>query len=102
MGLARPVAEDGLGADYARSLSARRAAAGVRSALLLGALAVGWWVLPVAVAAGVGALVVAVIAQRAFGGVSGDILGAVEQVAECLVLVVVSGLALRHSLWWAR
>jgi len=34
--------------------------------------------------------------------VSGDILGAVEQVAECLVLVVVSGLALRHSIWWAR
>ena len=32
MGLARPVAEDGLGADYARSLSARRAAAGVGAA----------------------------------------------------------------------
>ena len=28
-------------------------------------------------------------------------LGAIEQVGECLVLVVVSGLASRHELWWA-
>jgi adenosylcobinamide-GDP ribazoletransferase len=41
------------------------------------------------------------MARRAFGGVSGDILGAVEQVTECLVLIVATGLALRHPLWWA-
>jgi len=102
MGLARPVPTEGLGADSTRSLSTRRAATGAVTAILLGAIAVGWWVLPLALAAGVGAVVVALIAHRAFGGVSGDILGAVEQVAECLILVVVSGLALRHSIWWAR
>ncbi len=102
MGMARPVPVHGLGADFMRTLSVRRAALGVAGAIALSAIAVGWWVLPLALAAGVGAAVVALLAHRAFGGVSGDILGAVEQVAECLVLVVVSGLALRHSIWWAR
>ena len=41
------------------------------------------------------------VAVRAFEGVSGDHLGAAEQVVECLVLVVVSGLALRGAPWWA-
>ena len=35
--------------------------------------------------------------MRAFGGITGDVLGAIEQVGECLVLVVVSGLASRHD-----
>jgi adenosylcobinamide-GDP ribazoletransferase len=61
---------------------------------------VGWWVAPLAVAVAVGAMAVAAIAQRAFGGISGDILGAVEQIGECLILIVVSGLAERHSVWW--
>lgn len=100
MGVTPPVPAEGLGADYARSLSPARAALGVGASLAITALAVGWWVAPLAVAVFAGALVVASIARRAFGGVSGDILGAVEQVGECLVLVVVSGLALRHSLWW--
>ena len=72
------------------------------AALGLAALAVGWWAAPLALVAGLGALAVTLVAHRAFGGVSGDILGAVEQVGECVVLVVVSGLALRHSIWWAR
>ena len=41
------------------------------------------------------------LARRKIGGVSGDVLGAVEQVAECLVLVVATGLAAEWSLWWA-
>ena len=100
MGVAQPVPTDGLGADYARSLSPVRAALGVTSALAITAVAVGWWVAPLTVAVAAAALLVSLIARRAFGGVSGDILGAVEQVGECVVLVVVSGLALRHSLWW--
>jgi hypothetical protein len=28
------------------------------------------------------------------------VLGAIEQVVECLVIVTVSGLATRHVLWW--
>ena len=44
---------------------------------------------------------VAGVAVRAFGGITGDVLGAVEQVAECAVLVVVTGLALRSDVWWS-
>ena len=102
MGTAPPVPTPGLGADYARTLSGRRTVVGLLAALALAGLAVGWWVAPLALATGLGALAVERIARRAFGGVSGDILGAVEQVGECVVLVVVSGIALRHSIWWAR
>lgn len=100
MGLAPPVPVDGLGADYTKSLSTGRAIIGVVAAVGLAALAVGWWVAPLTGAVAVGAFTVSVIARRAFGGVSGDILGAIEQVGECLVLIVVSGLAMHHTPWW--
>jgi adenosylcobinamide-GDP ribazoletransferase len=100
MALAAPVPNEGLGADYTRGLSRWRAIAGIATAIAIATLAVGWWALPLIAVVGAGALLVARIGVRAFGGVSGDILGAVEQVGECLVLIVVSGLALRHPLWW--
>lgn len=101
MGLAPPVPVSGLGADYTRGLSGGRSLAGALGAIAIATAAVGWWVAPLAGAVAVGAVGVSTLARRAFGGVSGDILGAVEQVGECLVLIVVSGLALHHSVWWS-
>lgn len=101
MGSAPPVPTEGLGADYARGLRPLPTVLGITAALAITALATGWWVVPLATVAGLGALGVAELARRAFGGVSGDLLGAVEQVGECLVLIVVTALALRHPLWWA-
>ena len=100
MGLARPAPTEGLGAEYSRKLSPVRVAFGVAAAILIAAVAVGWWVAPLVAVVGVGAFLVARVAHRAFGGISGDILGAVEQVGECLVLIAVSGLAMRHPVWW--
>ncbi len=100
MAVARSAPQEGLGADYTRLLSRRSAGAGVAVALVIGALVGGWWVAPLAMAAAVGAAAVIRLAHRAFDGISGDLLGAVEQVGECLVLVVVSGLALHHQPWW--
>lgn len=91
----------GLGADYARDLRPVAAGLGVSASLVVAAIATGWWAVPLAAAAGVGALAVAWLARRAFGGVSGDLLGAVEQVGEILVLVVATALAAQHPLWWA-
>ncbi|MDX2380218.1 MAG: adenosylcobinamide-GDP ribazoletransferase [Acidimicrobiia bacterium] len=94
-----PDSSSGLGAEY--SVSKRRAAAGVGAAVAIAAAATGWWVGPLAAAAAIGAVVTAALAIRALGRIVGDVLGAIEQVGECLVLVVVSGLAARHTLWWA-
>lgn len=98
---ARPAPHEGLGADYTRTLSRRSAAQGVLAALALGALVSGWWLGPLALATAIGAAAVVRLAHRAFGGISGDLLGAVEQVGECLVLIVVSALAMHHQPWWA-
>lgn len=100
MAIARPAPATGLGADSTRLLSRRGALVGVLGALAIGALATGWWVGPLALAATLGAAAIIRLAHRAFDGVSGDLLGAVEQVGECLVLVVVSALALHHHPWW--
>ncbi len=97
-----PVARrEGLGAEYARTLPRRRAVVGVLAGVALGTVATGWWVVPLAGAGAAAAAAVGWLAVRKIGGISGDVLGATEQVAECLVLVVVSGLAARYPLWWA-
>jgi adenosylcobinamide-GDP ribazoletransferase len=101
MGSAPPAPTEGLGADYTRAVTVRRASAGGVVAVTITALATGWWVLPVTGASALAAVAVTWLAIRAFEGVSGDILGAIEQVTECTVLVVVSGLAMRHPVWWA-
>lgn len=101
MATAPPVPERGLGSGSARSLSGRGALCGVGVALAIVALATGWWIAPLAGAAGVGALAVTWLAVRAFEEVSGDILGAVEQVVECAVLVTIVALAAHHQPWWA-
>ncbi len=101
MTAATPPAGDGLGADYMRTLRRPDALVGAVAGVGITALAVGWWAGPLVLAAALAAVPVAVVAGRALGGVSGDVLGAVEQAVECTVLVVVSGLALHHTLWWA-
>ena len=88
--LAKP---GGLGAGYARSVTKGRAALAGVVAVAIAALATGWWAGPLAAAAVVAAAVVAYFAVRAIGGITGDVLGAIEQLAECAVLVVVVGLA---------
>jgi adenosylcobinamide-GDP ribazoletransferase len=90
----------GLGADYGRGTSRGRAAASTVTGTALTALVVGWWAAPLIAAALVAVLTTGALARRKIGGISGDVLGACEQVAECLCLVVLTGLAQRHALWW--
>jgi adenosylcobinamide-GDP ribazoletransferase len=101
MGAFPPAREAGLGADHARRLRPAATAVGVAAALGAVALATGWWVGPLIAATAVGAGAVGVLSMRKIGGLTGDALGATEQVVECLVLVTVSGLAARYSVWWA-
>ena len=99
-GTMRLATHSGLGADYGRSTPPARAVIGCSAGVALPALATGWWVLPFVAAALAAVVATGVLAVRKIGGVSGDVLGATEQVTECLVLVVASGLAMHHSLWW--
>jgi len=99
-GSMRLATDTGLGADYGRSTTRLRAVVGCTSGLAVTVLAVGWWAAPLLAAAVVAAGAVGLLARRKIGGISGDVLGAAEQVAECLCLVVLSGLSVRHHLWW--
>jgi adenosylcobinamide-GDP ribazoletransferase len=90
----------GLGADYGRSTTRGRATIAALMGTALTALATGWWVGPLAAAAFIAAALVGALAVGKIAGISGDVLGACEQVAECLCLVVLAGLATHHPLWW--
>lgn len=91
----------GLGVDYGQSTTVGRAATASAMGLGLGAVATGWWVLALAAAALIAVALVGALAMRKIQGISGDVLGAAEQVAECAVMVVATGLAARWSVWWA-
>lgn len=102
MAIVRPAGPAGLGADYVKDLRPGAAWTGAAAAVALVAVATGWWVGPLVAAAAVGAVAVGALAVRKLGGIGGDVLGACEQVVECLCLVVLSGLARHHGVWWAR
>ncbi len=96
----RPASDSGLGADTARTMRRSTGGFGVLVGIACTAAVVGWWTLPLVFAAAAGTAATGWLAIRKIGGLAGDVLGAIEQVVECLVLVVVGGLAMRSSLWW--
>lgn len=96
----RAISTDGLGADYTRELRSSRVLIAAAAAMAISIVAVGWWAAPLAAAGAVAAFATGWLARRKIGGISGDVLGACEQVAECLCLVVLTGLAARWGLWW--
>jgi adenosylcobinamide-GDP ribazoletransferase len=100
MGVAPLATHPGLGADYGQAATANRTIIGVLGGIVIGAVAVGWWVAPFAAAALASIVAVRWLAMRKIGGISGDVLGACEQIAECLCFVTSSGLATHHQLWW--
>ncbi len=99
MGVA-PVAGTGLGHSYTAHLPRAWTAVAV---VVSGAAAASLG-LPGAVslaAAAVAAALVGLVASRAFGGTTGDVLGAIEQAAEMAVLVVAASLAADHGWSWS-
>ena len=100
MGVVPPAREAGLGAEHARLLRPVATTAGIAVALAIVIAVTGWWSAPLVAVTVAGSGVVALLALRKVGGLTGDVLGAIEQVVECLVIVTVSGLASRYALWW--
>ncbi len=93
IGFAPAASPDGLGASFRSDVSEIRAAATVVTGVAIGALATGWWAGLAAGVAIAAAAVLTAVAVRTLGGVTGDVAGAVEQVAEIAALLVASGLA---------
>lgn len=102
MGWAPPAdgATPGLGASYLRGLSSQGVVAGLALGLVVGTLALGPLVVVAVALVAAGAAVVAAWARRRIGGVTGDLLGAAEQVGECAVLVLLAGVA-PDRVWFA-
>jgi len=80
-------ADTGLGASYVRALSRPRALAGAAAGLVVAVALLGVAALWAAAAAGLAAALLGRLAVRRLGGVTGDVLGAVQQVGEVLVLL---------------
>jgi adenosylcobinamide-GDP ribazoletransferase len=101
MRVAPPARDSGLGVSASSQLRRVPTALGLAAGVVIAVAVAGWWAGPFVAAGLVAVGAVATLAVRKIGGVAGDVLGAVEQVAECLILVVASGLAARHQIWWA-
>lgn len=99
--LAPPARSSGLGVDAAGQLRVVPTVTGLATGLAATAALTGWWVAVLVAVALPATGVVVALAVRKIGGLAGDVLGAVEQVVECTVLVAVAGLAHRHHVWWA-
>ncbi|MEL6985916.1 MAG: adenosylcobinamide-GDP ribazoletransferase, partial [Actinomycetota bacterium] len=90
---------EGLGSSYTAHVPRLGVAAGA-TLVAVGAVGAGPATTVGLVAAGVAAVGVATLARRAFGGTTGDVLGAVEQVGELAVLAAAARLVAEHGWGW--
>lgn len=86
-----PTAGEGLGASYTRTLSRRSAGLGVLAGVAIAAALLLAAVVPAAAVGVVSIAIVGRMAIRKVGGITGDVLGAIEQVTEMGVLVFAAG-----------
>lgn len=102
MGAVPAAAERGSGAAHAAHLTRQQVGVAAASAVVVALLLMGPWALAAAAAGGAGAMAVGSISKRKIGGITGDVLGATQQLAEVAILLVVGALVVRGrlALWW--
>lgn len=99
MWLLPSAAPDGLGAHYSSRVARRHAGAAVATAVIVAAALMGAWALAAIAVAGVCAAIAGSLALRRIGGITGDVLGAAEQLAEIGILLL--GAAVAPGIpWW--
>lgn len=94
----------GVGAAYADIGNGRRATLGILVAIGIGLLVLGWWTTAFAALAAIGAVTMGRLARNRIGGFTGDVLGAVEQIDEVMVLLMGAALGwtgVVTGVWWA-
>lgn len=88
--VSRPARRDGLASDLASQVSGRAVGLSLVVTLAIGGALVALWIIPAAlVAAGV-AVLVRLLAMRRIGGITGDVLGAAQQLVEVGLLVLLA------------
>lgn len=100
MGVSPMARPDGLGSQLHLGASPGVLVVVVLSALAIGLAAVGWWVLLGAVVVLMAVLWFRSAAKRRVGGVTGDILGACEQVIELAILTLGVWVFADGRPWW--
>ena len=81
---------EGLGSDYVSSLRTSRAVTSLGISLLIVIALTGFWSVAVVGATIVGASTIRWWSIKKIGGITGDVLGAAEQLSEALILVALS------------
>ena len=81
---------EGLGSDYVKSLRRSPAIISLLVSLFLVIFLVGVWSIAVIVATIAGAMTIRWWSIKKIGGITGDVLGAAEQLSEALILIVLS------------
>jgi adenosylcobinamide-GDP ribazoletransferase len=97
-------ASEGLGASYARAVTAPTLLAGITVALAIGGIAIGVWVLAASTVCALIAWWMGRAARLRIGGVTGDVLGAIQQCALLAVLLLASAVDGQRWIslaWWS-
>ena len=81
---------EGLGSDYVKNLRVSKAIVSLCLSVLVVIAITGVWSIAVVVATIAGAMTIRWWSIKKIGGVTGDVLGAAEQVCETLILIVLS------------
>ena len=93
MGVQPAARTPGLGADGMSEVGRRHAAVGLALGTAATVLAGGWWTPLVVAVGGATAAIIVALARRTLGGVSGDVLGAIEQAVEASTFIALVALA---------
>jgi adenosylcobinamide-GDP ribazoletransferase len=92
-----PVHPGGLGARYAAALTTSNAAAGIGIGVVAASALLGAWALAAIALCALATYYVGALARRKIGGMTGDVLGAAQQVSELAILLL--GAAVVHEGW---
>lgn len=102
MATTEPARDEGLGHAGVMVVNRVGAAIAVLSGLVIAGVAGGWWLVPAVLMAAVGSVWLRKVAMARFSGITGDVLGACEQLTELAVIAVVAVVTWSgFDLWWA-